>query len=503
MRRLYVWVLAAAALPLWVGQFPSAYAAPTVLTPPGYRVVQEETLHAGVHHVELVKDDGPQRVHVAAVDPKAGARIVPVLSSGQVGGATPRLERTSAMCARVECVVAVNADFFHVETEQPVGGFAAAGELMRSPVNTHHQLFFDAGGKPGAAVLSAAVRVVSTDLQELATPHLNVARGDNGLVVYTPAFGPTTRTNPFGAELVGRVVRPKGGLRIGQTAMVKIEALRDGAGDTPIPRDGVVLSGHGTSADQLRQLWQRAESGSIGRQLLVRVETSAALTDTVGGAPVLVREGRSFVADDGSVFVRGRHPRTVVGWTAAGILLLVTADGRQPGHAAGLSLPETAELMVALGAVEAINLDGGGSTTFVKRGHVVNRPSDQLVERSGLQQIVSLISPSDKLVGAVERPTISALAVVVSKPLEATKSEPPVGDDLELPTTVELPAPIAADPASNPSARLPALVGAVDARETGASMLELFAAVLMLSVAGSTVLAWRRSLSRQSPPLPE
>ena len=80
---------------------------------------------------------------------------------------------------------------------------------------------------------------------------------------------------------------------------------------------------------------------------------------------------------------RASWPSTV---TADGSLLFVTVDGRQPGHSEGTTLRETAELLRALGAVDALNLDGGGSTTMVVRGpggrlRVTNRPSDAAGER--------------------------------------------------------------------------------------------------------------------------
>ena len=75
-----------------------------------------------------------------------------------------------------------------------------------------------------------------------------------------------------------------------------------------------------------------------------------------------------------------RHPRTAAGVTADGhTLILLTIDGRQPGHSLGVTLPELADLMIELGAAEAVNLDGGGSTSFYLRradGSVVtNQPS--------------------------------------------------------------------------------------------------------------------------------
>jgi exopolysaccharide biosynthesis protein len=69
----------------------------------------------------------------------------------------------------------------------------------------------------------------------------------------------------------------------------------------------------------------------------------------------------------------GRHPRAALGVTDDA-LLAVTCDGRRTGVDAGLSMVELATVMLELGARSAINLDGGGSTTLVHRGHLLNRP---------------------------------------------------------------------------------------------------------------------------------
>jgi len=80
-------------------------------------------------------------------------------------------------------------------------------------------------------------------------------------------------------------------------------------------------------------------------------------------------------------FVAGRQPRTLAGVRADGTLLLVTVDGRLPGWSVGMTLPESARLMRSLGARDALNLDGGGSSTMVVRGEVVNRPADRVERR--------------------------------------------------------------------------------------------------------------------------
>ena len=80
-------------------------------------------------------------------------------------------------------------------------------------------------------------------------------------------------------------------------------------------------------------------------------------------------------------FATDRHPRTAIAKLASSELLLVTVDGRQPGVSMGMSLYMLTDLLRELGAVEAMNLDGGGSTTMVVHNKIVNKPSDQTGER--------------------------------------------------------------------------------------------------------------------------
>lgn len=104
--------------------------------------------------------------------------------------------------------------------------------------------------------------------------------------------------------------------------------------------------------------------------------------DDMGKEPgtLLVEAGRNTGAT-ARVGAKIRHPRTAVGVSADGRTLIILAiDGRQPGYSVGVTLPELADLMLDLGAQDALNLDGGGSTSFYLRradgSLVTNRPSD-------------------------------------------------------------------------------------------------------------------------------
>lgn len=102
------------------------------------------------------------------------------------------------------------------------------------------------------------------------------------------------------------------------------------------------------------------------------------LHDTIAGSDLLVDQGK-LVAPTGSKFDNSHPPRTAVGVTREGHLLLMTVDGRQPGFSEGMSLQEVARFLMAHGAVEALNFDGGGSTTMAiadPHPRIINFPSD-------------------------------------------------------------------------------------------------------------------------------
>lgn len=408
----------------------------------------------GVVHQTLSRGDAV--AHVATISREADASLQ-VVPAGQGVGA---VERTSALCRRVSCLVAVNGDFRLPGTNLPVGGVVTGAELLRSPSSQHHQLSISREGRLSAGSMSFRVRLVPTDLDEVRIDAVNVAREDDVLVLYTDAAGASTRSNPHGVEIALSPVDPEGVVRLDQTTLMELGSIVEGVGDLRIPRGGAVLSGHGTGAARLRDLAARIGSGDAARQALVRVETEPSAAESVGGTPVLIKDGRRWFTETPTQFVSGRHPRTAVGWNDGGDAWLVAVDGRRPDHSVGMTLGELADFMLELGATDAINLDGGGTSTFVAEGEVLNRPSDQFVERSGVERIVQAPGPGDVVINdSVERPTVNALAVVASDRGTEPLPDPLTSDRLDLPVLPTEPPLAARDPASVPGASLPALVG--------------------------------------------
>jgi hypothetical protein len=150
--------------------------------------------------------------------------------------------------------------------------------------------------------------------------------------------------------------------------------------------EGIVLaSDRGTKGAQTIQRNNRGQyvrlSWSVGYPKVM---------DAVGGSPVLINNGD--MIDRCSGYVCERHPRTGVGRLPNGKVLLVTVDGRQ-ADSYGMTALQFAHFFKHMGATDAINMDGGGSSTMVLHGNVVNDPSDSGGQRAVTSAIIVHAGP--------------------------------------------------------------------------------------------------------------
>ena len=356
----------------------------------------------GVSHQAIVRGSartrpGPWRIHVLRVAP--GVPLGTALSNGSVFGTQP-------LSGFVRRGAAVNGAYFvttGIGAGDVVGVHIDRGRVDSEPVDGRSALVLPADplARPRIAALSFDGRVKVGGRSRM-LDGVNRVRGvvwgcggrggdqpterqvhgiyctdTSELIQLMPSFGARTPAVPGGIERVVRDGVVSGSARAG--------------GGTPIPRDGYVLSGSGDAARFLR----RAD-GAVDLTTAIRTSrgTPLRLTDVAGavsGGPRLLDGGRIAVRSRAEGFARpglygrfvlGPNPRTLAGVTASGELLLVTIDGRRPRFSAGVSLRDAARVMRALGARDALNLDGGGSTTMVVGGRVVNRPSDPGGERA-------------------------------------------------------------------------------------------------------------------------
>ena len=319
---------------------------------------------------------GPWLINVLRVDlGRARIKVARALDEG-VG-----VETVSSLALRHQATAAINGGYFRLTGPyrgESIGLLLLDGKLMSEPYNERaaiglsnyrgqSQLLF------GHLKFSGEIRVGSA---RRSMQGLNRPVSPDELIVFTPAFHRTTLTNADGVEVIVRGSR--------------VVSVNDLTGSSNIPADGFVISAMGQSREWIKKHVRRGARISFSAALKpVEISPAGHLwmnsSALLGGGPQLIRNGKVAITAkeekmrDG--FDAERHPRTAIAKLSSGKVLLVTVDGRQPGVSAGMSLYMLAHLLLELGAIAAINLDGGGSTTMVIHNKIVNRPSDQTGER--------------------------------------------------------------------------------------------------------------------------
>jgi hypothetical protein len=390
---------------LRIGSFPDKASADAVLRtlPAGVRGSSQYTGWDG----EQI--GGPLRVKLLTIDPaKFKGRLV-----NSFGADIRQRQLTSALSTQLGAVAGVNAGYFVFGDEakapgDPAGIGVFGGHLLSEAVDGRPAFVFRDDGKfahiprylwngtvsthgqpEDALVLDGINRWPgeirncggTPDDHPTALPLHDITCTDPDETVYfTPEFGAQTPAVP-GIEAVLDSSR-------------QVVALRTPGG--AIPSGGSTIQATGSDVGLLQALAPVGTRLDIASQLLDSSGTAATFNPrdyVVNGGPVLLqdRQVHVTVGADGFVhpgdpsfyygFVHRRNPRTIAGVDKHGRILLVTADGRSLSSV-GLSLLEAAKLARSLGMVDAINLDGGGSTTMVVDGQVVNTPSDVAGERA-------------------------------------------------------------------------------------------------------------------------
>lgn len=298
----------------------------------------------------------------------SGSATVDYVFPGAVAATQPLSQQLAARDDK-RVVGAVNGDFFDINNSGAAQGVGIqGGELIQAPLAGHHKAVGFTSGDVG--------RLVDVYFEGAATPDGGApitltgfnthALGTNAVGVFTGLWGDFSRARPVtGASRTTEVV-----LRDGV-----VESVSATPGSGPIAEGVQVLLGREAGADALAALTPGTRVTVAYRP---RSSDGAELTTAIGGNAWLLRGGQ---LADGAV-VDADNPRTAVGFDATGTkMYLLTVDGRQ-ADSHGLTLRDLAVMMQRLGAHDALNLDGGGSSTMLAREpgtaapQIENAPSD-------------------------------------------------------------------------------------------------------------------------------
>ncbi len=148
-------------------------------------------------------------------------------------------------------------------------------------------------------------------------------------------------------------------------------------------KDSILKPSFGYLANNSTYFFNGSDIGPIYNKLSFK---KWKMSTAVGGGPVLVQEGKIKITNEEEVkfvgkAINDKHPRTCMGYTSDGYLIIMVIEGRFPGIAEGATLEQEAKLLVDLGCIEALNLDGGGSSCMLINGKETIKPSEKGVER--------------------------------------------------------------------------------------------------------------------------
>jgi flagellar hook assembly protein FlgD len=339
--------------------------------------IRGQTLMPGVVYSRQVEftAHGPVVVHVlSAPKPNGGLyQLKPVLSNNAII-ARERVTSIQQSVSSIATVAGVNGDLFNWSDGHPTGALIRSGVLDSGPSANRSSVGIDADG--GLHVDRVAMSGTWKGTGQRRALDINEPATSKQTTLYTPAWGPRTPAEQDAVEITLAsfpATRPNADLTAPVTQVVQ-------GGNQPIPPGGAVL----VARRDAQFLTAEAPIGTLLSVKLLLTPQWSSIVDALGGGPVVVRNGkpvfRSFESFT-TAQLATRAPRTGVGQTADGRILLVAVDGRQPGYSTGLTNFELALLMMRLGAVTASALDAGGSTTMAFDGKLLNRPSDPGGER--------------------------------------------------------------------------------------------------------------------------
>jgi hypothetical protein len=349
---------------------------------------------------------------------------------------------------RNHVVVAINGYYFDTTTFQPWRGQVQSGWYAKRFDDYENGSGFAWGLNRNAFVGGCVAHIPANqfitllktgDTQKFAG--INVPRGDNELVIYTPQYDDSTHADNSGLEVVVEMSRPSLILPEPAMAVGTIQTIRKNKGNTTIPFDSVVLSASGDIAVKLLSFdLQVGDQIGISQEIThyqddCKTKNSASWTKiyaSIGGDYHFLRNGVIDSYPDKPA-ANTRAPRTGIAFNDAYIFFIVV-DGRNPGVSVGMKISELARFARdTLGAVEGVTLDSGGSSTMVVNGAVVNNTTCNFTDCSKNSPAINpgaasgpihLVSPENSQLEAVWDPQESLYEPWIANGMMMVSVEP-------------------------------------------------------------------------------
>ena len=333
------------------------------------------SIRPDVHVINEVDPNFPLRYWAVKFKfPAEGYRLESRIANDNVYSRLNVLSRENVreMAQRTGALVALNADFFANDGD-PLGLMITGGELVSEPYTPRTAVAWSegAGLQFDSPIYSSFIEPVGYPRIRIDGYNRSVRAGE--VVLFTRRGGMASSKKRCSAFLF----ESKTPIPLSGPFSMRLKTVVSDLTDIPVALDEVILM---VSPERLGEV-SAALSASLTYDFRIDVSGKIdwkSVKEAIGGGPRLLRDGVPSVSHQYERFdpsYNNRHPRSAIGYTKNQEVVMVAVDGRS-GVSKGLTLVELASLMVKLGCVEAMNLDGGGSTTLVLGGTVLNRPSD-------------------------------------------------------------------------------------------------------------------------------
>ncbi len=318
-----------------------------------YRGKQFKEIDKGICHIKTTKyyNGKPVKLNIVEIC----TSINPNLTIKPSVAEDTLLNRTKItnIAKKRNALVAINGGYFKPQTGVPLGTLMINKKIYTGPIYDRVALgFFNNGYEMARVKLDIKL---NTNKGGFKIDNINQPRMlSTHTIVYTRDWGQTSPITPkYGTQLV---------IRKGKLVGVSDKSVE-------IPGDGFVIIG------PLKYLEPITKAKHYKLSFKTTPEWKN-VNHIISGGPYLVKDNNVYIdtTEERLSAIGGRNPRTAIGYTKDNHLIMVTADGRE-GASIGLTLEELAKLMKELGCINAMNLDGGGSTVMYIQGEIVNKPA--------------------------------------------------------------------------------------------------------------------------------
>ncbi len=306
--------------------------------------------------------------------------VIPTITAGSAlfGASTVSNEVSRLENLGTNIIGGSNADFFSLQTGVPMSNAIADGKILTKDASGQDAIGIMPDGTAFISYFSINSVLTKEDGSEVNIYNINKYRQPYAVYMMTDDFSNATQNTTSGIDVVLDII--EGEIKLGSKISAVVESVTNETGSAPIPEGKIVLT---VDEKAPSEFFDPISTLKVGEKVSINFSANgdsrwnevAVGMGSVGGRLLINGEVNPNLE-------KGAAPRTAIGITEDGSIVLYTIDGRQSGHSYGVQLKTLSERMKELGCIDAINLDGGGSTEMMVRlpGDssliIINKPSD-------------------------------------------------------------------------------------------------------------------------------